>query len=152
MTYLNRLLAVTLATLSLSALAAPQVTVGEAWVRGTVAAQKATGAFMQLTSLRNARLVEARSPVAGVVEIHQMEMSGDTMVMRQVAGLDLPAGKMVELKPGGFHIMLLELKGQVKAGDKVPLTLVVEGSDKKRETIEVNAIARPLSSAGAMHH
>ncbi len=152
MTYLNRLLAATLATLSWSALAAPQVTVSEAWVRGTVAAQKATGAFMQLTSPRNARLVEVRSPVAGVAEIHQMEMSGDTMVMRQVAGLDLPAGKTVELKPGGFHIMLLELKGQVKVGDKVPLTLVVEGSDKKRETIQVDAIARPLSSAGAMHH
>ncbi|MEG0885741.1 MAG: copper chaperone PCu(A)C, partial [Janthinobacterium sp.] len=80
---------------------------------------------------------------------HEMRLEGDVMRMRAVPGLDLPAGKTVELKPGGYHVMLLDLKGQVKAGDKIPLTLVVEGEDKRRETIEVSAVARPLGTASA---
>ena len=65
------------------------------------------------------------------------------MRMRQIDGLELPAGRAVELKPGGYHVMLTNLKGQIKAGGKVPLTLVIEGRDKERETIEVIAVARP---------
>lgn len=139
----------TLAALALSAAAHAQVTVKDAWVRATVAQQKATGAFMQLNAARDARLLSATSPVAGVVEIHEMAMDGGVMKMRAVPGLDLPAGKAVDLKPGGYHVMLLDLKGQVKAGDAVPVTLVVEGRDGKRETIEVKATARALGAAAA---
>lgn len=149
-------LTIIFAALSSYALAAAPVavtvTVTDAWVRGTVPAQKATGAFMQLTAPDNVRLVAARSPAAGIVEIHQMEMAGDTMVMRQVAGIDLPAGRTVELKPGGFHIMLLDLKAQAKPGDRIPITLVIEGKDKQRSTLEVDAVVRPLSSAAVMKH
>lgn len=124
-----------------------QVTVSEAWVRATVTQQKATGAFMQIKSAKDARLLEVRSPVAGVVEIHKMEMADNMMKMRAVDSIDLPAGKVVELKPGSYHVMLLDLKAQVKEGDVVPVTLVVEGKDKKRETIEVKAIVKPLNQA-----
>ena len=151
MFHLKTVVAATLAVLSFSAAAQSTVTVTEPWVRATVAQQKATGAFMQITAPKAMRLVEVRSPVAGVAEIHEMSMADNMMRMRQVKELALPAGKAVELKPGGYHVMLLDLKGQVKAGDKVPLTLVLEGDDKKRETIEVTAIARPLGGAPAAH-
>lgn len=123
-----------------------QVRVNEPWVRATVPQQKVTGAFMQLSSSRAMRLVEARSPVAGVVEIHEMAMDQGIMRMRQVPGVDLPAGKTVDLKPGGYHVMLMELKRQLKEGESVPITLVLEGKDKKRETLEVKAIVRPLNT------
>jgi copper(I)-binding protein len=137
----------TLAALVLAATAQAQVSVKDAWVRATVPQQKATGAFMQLVSAKDAKLVEAKSPVAGVVEIHEMAMVDQVMKMRAVPGLELPAGKMVELKPGGYHVMLLDLKGQVKDGDMVPLTLVVEGRDGKRQTLELKVPARPLNAA-----
>lgn len=125
------------------------VDVKDAWVRATVAQQKATGAFMQLTAKADSKLVAVQSPVASVVEIHEMAMDNNVMKMRALpAGLELPAGKAVELKPGGYHVMLMDLKGQVKAGDTVPLTLVFEGKDGKRETVELQAPARPLNSAG----
>ncbi len=138
------------AALALATAAQAQVTVKDAWVRATVPQQKATGAFMQLTAEKDTRLVEARSPVAGVVEIHEMTMVDNVMKMRAVPGLDLPAGKAVELKPGGYHVMLIDLKGQVKEGDTVPVTLVVQGKDGKRETIEVKAPVRPLNAAAQM--
>lgn len=127
-----------------------QVTVKDAWARATVAQQKASGAFLQISSVKDAKLVEVRSPVASIAEMHKMEMSDNIMKMRQVDSIDLPAGKTVELKPGGFHIMLMDLKNQIKDGDIVPLMLVVEGKDKKRETLEVKAIAKPLNQA--THH
>lgn len=120
------------------------VQIKEPWVRGTVAQQKATGAFMQLSAPQDMRLVEARSPVAGVVELHEMAMDNNVMKMRAVPGIDIPAGKGAELKPGGFHVMLIDLKKQLKEGDTVPLTLVLESKDKKRQSIEVNAPVRAL--------
>jgi copper(I)-binding protein len=121
-----------------------QTSVKEPWVRGTVAQQKATGMFAQITSSTGGKLVSASSPVAGVVEIHEMTMDGNVMKMRAVAGVELPAGKPVELKPGGYHVMLMDLKKELKPGEMVPVTLVVEGADKKRETIEVKATVKPL--------
>ena len=128
-------------------LACAQTTVNEPWVRGTVAQQKATGAFMQLTSAQGGRLVSAKSPVAGVVEFHEMAMEGNVMKMRAVASIELPAGKGVDLKPGGYHVMLLDLKQQMKDGDSVPITLVIEAKDGKRETLEIKAPVRPLGAA-----
>jgi copper(I)-binding protein len=124
-----------------------QTQLKDPWVRATVAQQKATGMFVQITSSAGGRLVEARSPVAGVVEIHEMVMDGNVMRMRAVPGLDLPAGQAVELKPGGYHVMLMELKQPLKDGDTVPVTLVVEGRDGKREAIDVQAPVRPLGAA-----
>ena len=149
MTHLKTLLATALTVLSFSAVAQTSVQITDPWVRATVPQQKATGAFMQITAPKAMRLLEVRSPVAGVAEIHEMSMTDNMMRMRQIKELALPAGKAVELKPGGYHVMLLDLKGQVKAGDKIALTLVVEGEDKRRETIEVTAVARPLGATSA---
>lgn len=128
------------------------ITVKDPWVRATVPQQKATGAFMQITAPKAARLVEARSPVAGVTEIHEMTMDNDIMRMRAVPGIDLPAGKAVELKPGGYHVMLMDLKAPITEGQEVPVTLVIEGADKKRETVVIKATARALGASGAMDH
>lgn len=147
---MKHLLVASLLTLaSTAALAQTQVEVKDAWVRATVQQQKTTGAFMQLNAKQDARLVEVRAPIASTVEIHQMSMENNVMRMRAVAGIDLPAGKSVELKPGGYHIMLINLKQQIKDGDLVPVTLVVEGKDKKRQTIELQVPVRPLNSAAA---
>ena len=132
--------AVLAATLGAPAFA--QVTVKDPWVRATVPEQKATGAFMQLSAPAGARLVEVRSSVAGVVEIHEMSMEGTTMKMRAVPGIDLPAGKQVDFKPGGYHVMLMDLKQPLKDGQTVALTLILEGPDKKRESVEVKAPVR----------
>ncbi|QJQ06747.1 copper chaperone PCu(A)C [Undibacterium piscinae] len=149
---MKKLLLSALLTLSFSSAAFAQVSVKEAWARATVPQQKVTGAFMQITSGKDMRLVEVRSPVAANVELHKMEMDGDVMKMRAVDELALPAGKMVELKPGSYHIMLMDLKAQVKEGDMLPVTLVVEGKDKKRENIEVQVVAKTMKPAASMHH
>ncbi len=143
--------AIVLSAALLAGAAMAQVTVKDAWVRATVAQQKATGAFMQLQSAQDAKLVAAQSPVAGVVEVHEMAMDGGIMKMRAVPAVALPAGKAVELKPGGYHVMLMDLKGQVKDGDTVPVTLVVEGKDGKRQNVEVKATARTMAQPAMKH-
>ena len=147
---MNRLVHASAALAAITVFTLPahaQVTVKDPWVRATVSQQKATGAFMQITSAQDARLVEAKSPVAGVVEVHEMSMEKDVMKMRAIPELALPAGKAVELKPGGYHVMLMDLKQQMKEGGTVPLTLVIEGKDKKRSTVEVKASIKPLTTA-----
>lgn len=142
-----RTLAIAAALLASTA-AIAQVSVKDPWVRGTVTQQKATGAFMKLTSAEDARLVQAASPVAGVVEIHEMRMDGGVMRMRPIAALDLPANRAVELKPGGYHVMLIDLRQPLREGDTVPLTLTFETRDGKRSTLEVQAPVRPLTAPG----
>ena len=132
-----------------TAAAQAQIQVTDPWVRATVAQQKSTGAFMTITSPTDARLVEARSSLTPSVEVHEMAMEKDVLKMRQVTSVPLPAGKPVALTPGGFHMMLLDLKQQVKVGDTVPLTLVVEGADGKRQSVEVQATVRPLNARAA---
>ncbi len=134
--------------LSLAAFSAQaEVTVKDAWVRATVPQQMATGAFFQIQSSTDTRVVSLQTSVAGVAEIHEMKMENDVMKMRAVEHLDLAAGKMVELKPGGYHLMLMDLKKQIKVGDVIPLTLVLEGKDKKRESVEIKLKARTLNGA-----
>ncbi|MEY4980324.1 MAG: hypothetical protein RLZZ352_2594 [Pseudomonadota bacterium] len=149
---MKKLLITALLAVTASAWAQTTVKVEDAWVRGTVAQQKATGAFMRLTPEKPARLVSASSPVAGVVEIHEMAMEKDVMKMRQIPGLELPAGRATELKPGGYHVMLMDLKQQMKAGDTVPITLVFEDEAKKRFSQDIQAPVRALGAAPAMKH
>jgi copper(I)-binding protein len=129
-----------------------QVTVDDAWVRATVPQQQASGAFMRIRSVTAARLVQASSPVADVVEIHQMSMHGDVMKMQAVPALELPAGKPVALEPGGYHLMLMQLKRSLKAGERVPLTLLVEGADGKRQSVDVEAAVRALGAGAPGKH
>lgn len=133
-----------------------QVTVTDPWVRGTVDKQPATGAFMQLQAAKEAKLVSASSPVAATVEVHEMAMDGSVMRMRAIPSLALPAGKVIELKPGGYHVMLMGLKKTLKEGDRVPLTLLIEAADRTRSTLEVDAPVKALTASapaqGGGHH
>lgn len=123
-----------------------EVIVTNAWVRPTVAQQKVTGAFMAITSTVDAHVVGITSPVADRAEIHEMKMDNDIMTMRAVPSLPLGAGKTVNLAPGGYHIMLFGLHQQVKAGDSVPLTLMIEDSRKQRTPVEIKAIAKSAAA------
>ncbi len=131
-----------------SANAAAGVAVTDAWARATMPGQKVSGAYMQLTSDTDARLVGASSKLVPRVEVHEMKMDGDVMRMREVKAIDLPKGKTVLLKPGGYHIMLMNLRQPIAVGETIPLTLEIE-SDGKRETVELEARAR---APGAMRH
>lgn len=147
----KRTLVASLLALTATAWAQGTVTISEPWVRATVPQQMATGAFMQITSAEGSKLVQASSPVAGVVEVHEMSMNNGVMKMRAVTnGLELPAGKAVELKPGGYHVMLMDLKQQVKEGEEVSLTLVFEGADGKTTEQSIKAPVRAMN-AGRPH-
>lgn len=144
-------LSLALAVMAVPALA--QVQVSDAWARATVTGQKGTGAFMKLTAPEGATLVGAVSPVAGVVEIHEMAMEGNVMRMRALPkGLALPAGKAVELKPGGYHVMLMDLKQQLKAGEKVKLDLQFELKDRKLVTLPLEIEVRSVAPMSGMPH
>jgi copper(I)-binding protein len=140
-------------SIAFAAGASAQVTVKDPWIRATVPAAKASGAFMQVQSAQDARLVEIRTPIADA-ELHQMEMKGDRMVMGHVEAIELPAGKPVALASGGYHVMLMQLKRQLKEGETVPLTLVIENKkDKKRSNVEVQVPVKPLNySPAGTHH
>jgi len=119
------------------------IDVKSAWARPTVAGQMGTGAFMHLTSKEGARLLGASSDVAGVVEIHEMAMQGNVMQMRAIRSLDLPPGSTVELKPGGHHMMLMDLKRPLATGEKIKVELRLETRDKKLVTQPVEVEVRP---------
>jgi copper(I)-binding protein len=90
-----------------------------------------------------------QTPVAKLVQIHEMSMKDDVMKMQQVQSVELPAGKPVSFDPHGYHIMLMNLTGQIKEGDKVPLTLTVEDAKGEKESIQVEAVAKAI---GTMDH
>ncbi|MES2868574.1 MAG: copper chaperone PCu(A)C [Pseudomonadota bacterium] len=147
-----------LSLLGMSLHVSAQTVVDDAWVRATVVGQPASGAFMHITSSTDSKLVEVKSPVAKTVQIHQSTMENDVMSMKIVASIALPAGKTVNIDPEGYHVMLIDLVGQIKEGQDVPLTLVVENAKGEKESIEVTAKARALNSMpmhmhdhGAMH-
>jgi copper(I)-binding protein len=137
---------------SFSTLALAQtVEIKDAWARSTVQGQKATGAFMKLTAKEGAKLVGGSSPAAGVVEVHEMKMEGDVMKMRAVrGGLDLPAGKAVELKPGGYHVMLMDLKAPLAKDSTVPLTLVFTDGTGVESKVELKVPVSTMAPGGAM--
>ena len=129
-----------------SSFAVAQVTVSDAWVRATVPAQKVTGAFMQLKSDRPSALVSAQSPAAAAIEIHEMRMDGDMARMRAVTRVNIAGGQTVKLQPGGYHLMLLDLKQSLQAGTYVPIKLTFESADKTAQEVEIKAEVRALNS------
>ncbi len=140
---------------SVAELTAPgqPVQVTDAWVRATVPGQKGTGAFMKITAKEGTRLVGISSPVAGIAEVHEMKLEGDVMKMRAVPALDLPAGKTVEFKSGGYHVMLMDLKRPLAKDSTVPLTLVFKNAKGAESRVElkvpVSTVAPGASAAGA---
>jgi len=144
----STLIAATLLATTFSIQAFAQtVEVKDAWARATVQGQMATGAFMKLTAKEGSRLVAASSPVAGVTEVHEMAMDNNIMKMRAVPGLDLPAGKAVELKPGGYHVMLMDLKAPLKKDTTIPLTLVFKDARGVESRTELKV---PVNTAAPM--
>ena len=131
-----------LAASLLASAAHAQVTVDKPWVRTTVARQTTSAAYFTITSVQGGSLVDASSPVADSVEVHEMKMVGDLMRMRSVPALPLAAGRPVELRPNGLHLMMTGLKAPLKVGDVVPLKLVVEDAAGKRVTVDVKALVR----------
>ena len=146
-------LSVTLASLVLATSAlAQEVTVAESWARATVPGQKATGAFMKITAKQPSKLVAASTPVAGITEIHEMKMDKDVMRMSAVAALDLPAGKTVELKPGGYHVMLMDLKNPLADKSNIPLTLTFEDSKGQKSQQVLQVPVRAINTMSTHKH
>lgn len=123
------------------------VKVEGAWVAATLRGQTASAAYLNLTASEASALVGASTPVAGVVEIHSMSMDQGVMRMRAVPRVELPAAQTVKLGVGGYHVMLLDLKGPLKAGTRVPITLKFEGADKRQSSFEVQAEVRGAHDA-----
>jgi copper(I)-binding protein len=149
-----KFVAVTAVLLSLSGhLYAQNVDVKDAWVRTSVQGQKATGAFMKFTAKEGSTLVGVASPVAGVAEVHEMKMDGDVMRMRALPnGLALPAGKTVALTPGGYHVMLMDLKATLPKDSTIPLTLTFKNAKGEQSQVELKvpvATTAPGAAAGA---
>ena len=104
--------------------------------------------YVDLTSASNAALVAAGSPDAARAELHSMTMEGGVMRMRALPRIDLPAGQTVKLAPGGMHVMLVDLKHPLKAGDKVRLTLSVQSSGTSLTTLTIEAPVRAADAPG----
>ena len=123
------------------------VSVSDAYTRATVPGQQVAGGFLKIENKGNTpdQLVSASSPVAGEVQLHEMAMEGNVMKMRQVKDIAVPANGAVELKPGGYHLMFLNLKGPFVAGETVPVKLKFA----KAGDVEVKF---PVNAAGAMKH
>ena len=149
MSLANPLCALGLALLALPALA-DTVKVDHPWVRATAPGQPVAGAFMDLTADADMTLVAAESDAAKKVELHTMSMDNGVMVMRQVKDIALPKDKTVSLAPGGMHIMLIGLNGQIKPGDNTAITLIVKNVAGKEQKITVEAPAMAMKPMGGM--
>jgi copper(I)-binding protein len=125
-----------------------QVEVSDAWVRATGQGQKATGVFMNLTAKKATRLVGVKTDLTSSAEVHEMKMEKDVMKMQAVKALDLPAGKTVALKPGSYHVMLMDLSKPLDEGSPVVLTLLFEDAAGVKTQQEVNAVAKKMAMGG----
>ena len=130
---------------------AQSVKAENAWARATVPGQKTGSVYVELTSSSDGALVAAASPVAARAELHSMTMEGGVMRMRALPRVELPAGKTVKLAPGGMHVMLVDLKQPLKAGDKVPVTLSVQSAGTSVTTLKLEVPVRGGEPA-ADHH
>jgi len=148
----TKLLATVMAVLLAAPALAAEVKIGDPWVRATAPGQKVAGAFMDLTADADMTLVAAESPTSKTVELHTMRMEEGVMVMRRVTDIALPRGRTVQLEPGGLHVMLIDIKAQLKAGDAAPLTLVVRDAGGKEHRIAVEAQVRAPGGMEQRHH
>lgn len=124
------------------------------WVRAAVPGQQGTGAFMRITASKAMQLVGVETPVAGTAEVHEMKMEGEVMRMRAVPQLDLPAGRTIELKPGGYHVMLMDLKQPLARDTSIPMTLLLRDAAGAQHKLEVKLPVRtqPLEAAPGGAH
>lgn len=126
------------------------INISHPYARATVPGQPAGGGFLRLDNKgSDDRLLSASTPAAKAVEMHTMSMDGDVMRMRQVDTIALPAGKAVELQPGGLHMMFVGLKAPLKAGAKFPLTLKFEKAGEV--TVDMHVETLKVGDAAAAH-
>jgi len=125
-----------------------QVEVSDAWARATGQGQKTTGVFMNLTAKKATRLVGVKTDLTSSAEVHEMKMEKDVMKMQAVKALDLPAGQTVALKPGSYHVMLMDLKAPVVEDSQVVLTLLFEDAAGVKTQKEVKAVAKKMGMGG----
>jgi copper(I)-binding protein len=118
------------------------LTVSNPFARATPPGAKVAGAFMTIKNFGpdTDRLISASSPAAGLVEIHEMAMDGGMLKMRAVKGIDLQPGATVELKPGGYHVMLQDLKRPLKQGEQIPVKLTFEMAGVVEVMVHVEAM------------
>ena len=128
---------------------AAHVKVENAWARASVAGQQASGAFMRLTAQEPLKLVGVQTSAAGVAEVHEMKMEGDVMRMRAIESLDLPKDVAVDLKPGGYHLMLQQLKGPLLKDSQIPVTLVFKDGKGAVSRLSLQLPVRTTAPAGA---
>ena len=128
---------------------APVIT--DAWVKTTIPGGSVSAAYMNIKSATPLQLVKAESPVAGMVEIHDMKMNDGVMEMKALDAVNVPANKLVKLSPGGMHVMLMRVKKPITKGDKVPLTLTFEDEAKKLIVVTLDAIAKEDNAGGHKH-
>jgi periplasmic copper chaperone A len=114
-----------------------QLEVNNAWARATPGKAENGAAYVTIQSPTADRLVSASTPVAKQAELHTMSMQGMVMKMRPIAGLDIPVGQPVTLKPGGEHIMLMGLNKPLRAGETFPLTLDFEKAGPRTVNVTV---------------
>jgi copper(I)-binding protein len=138
-----------LATASLAQAQAPApVAVEGAWARSTVAGQDSSGAYMTLTAREPLTLLGAATPAAGIVEIHEMKMEGDVMKMRAADSLPLVPGKPLQLGPGGYHFMLMDLQAPFKPGSTIAMTLRFRDAKGAERQL---AVSVPVSASAPVH-
>lgn len=132
--------------------AAEAVRVVNAWTKATVPGQKVAGVYMELHSPIDARLTGVYCHLARSAEIHSMKMEGGTMKMRPLKFLDLPAGTVVKLEPGGLHVMLFDIERPLKSMEKLPITLTIESGKHTREVSIVVVVRKSGDDAGGHEH
>lgn len=146
----STVLGMLLALIALPSLAT-DVRVDNAWARATAPGQPVAGVFMDLTAAADMILVGARSPASNSVELHTMAMDNGVMIMRQMEKIDLPKDKTVNFKPGGLHIMLIDLKAPLRANDKTRVTLRLTDKGGKPSEIDVEVPVRNAPPGKARH-
>jgi hypothetical protein len=142
---------VAITALLCSAAWAGDVAVSGAWTRATAPGQEGAALQFSIVSQKEAQLVAISSPLAGAAEIHSMTHDNGVMKMHAIDSLPLPAGKVVDMGAGGYHVMLLNLKAPLKAGEKMPFAVTVQFADKHKATVKAKAEVKPLTDGQDEH-
>ena len=131
---------------------AGDLVISQAWSRATPSGAKAGAGYLTIENKGTApdRLIGGSADVAGKIEIHEMAMSNGVMKMRPLdKGLEISPGKTVKLAPGGYHVMLMDLKSQLKQGDKLPITLEFEKAGKVTVSFDVESVGAQGPAGGS---
>jgi periplasmic copper chaperone A len=129
----------------------PSLKVFDVWAKTTVPGGSVSAAYMHIKSAKPLKLIKAESPLTNTVELHDMKMKDGVMEMKAVDAVVIPANKLIDLKPGGFHIMLIKVNKPIKKGDEVPLTLTFENEAKQTFTVDVKAKGQEKDSHSHKH-